>query len=234
MTTKLVKVSMGYQDIMNDEIKQKDVWVIEDKELIKVFSDMAYFPVISALKEGPMTVKQITKQYNEIVKKRAIKMDIPKDAFEKMKRSEKTIYRYIKELTDLELVVLSGQRLVIGKTATENLYSRAAKVFLLNIEDRWWEESDGETIIQRSARIIQAVEGVQKLDLNCFSKRMIELLNSGNNYLYEALNKKYDEVSKILTEGGFEESKKLLSIINIASMLYSEQSKKNLGECFEE
>ena len=225
---------MGHKDIMDDEFEQKDVWVVEDKELIKIFQDPVYFPVISALREGPMTVKQITEKYNKIVRKKAIKMDIPKDAFEKMKRSEKTIYRYIKELSELGIVTNSGQRLVLGKTATENLFSRVAKVFLMcTKENDWWEEDEGEIIIQRAARIIQAVEGIQEIDLNCFSKRMKELLDFGENYLFEALDKKHDEVSIILTEGGLHESKKLLSIISIASMLYSEESKKTLMKCFE-
>jgi hypothetical protein len=137
---------MGHQDIMDDEFEQKDVWVVEDKELVKIFQDPAYFPVISALGEGPMTVKQITEKYNKIVRKKAIKMDIPKDAFEKMfekmKRSEKTIYRYIKELSELGIVANSGQRLVLGKTATENLFSRVAKVFLMSTkESDWWGDS---------------------------------------------------------------------------------------------
>ncbi|MCK4972603.1 MAG: hypothetical protein KAS52_04725 [Candidatus Heimdallarchaeota archaeon] len=225
---------MGHKDIMDDEFKQKDVWVVEDKELVKIFQDPAYYPVISALGEGPMTVKQITEKYNKIVRKKAIKMDIPKDAFEKMKRSEKTIYRYIKELSELGIVTNSGQRLVLGKTATENLFSRVAKVFLMcTKENDWWEEDEGEIIIQRAARIIQAVEGIQEIDLNCFSKRMKELLDFGENYRFEALDKKHDEVSIILTEGGLHESKKLLSIISIASMLYSEESKKTLMKCFE-
>ena len=225
---------MGHKDIMDEEFEQKDVWVVEDRELVKIFHDPAYIPVISALREGPMTVKQIAEEYNNIVKKRAIKMDIPKDAFEKMKRSEKTIYRYIKELSELGIVANSGQRLVLGKTATENLFSRVAKVFLMcTKENDWWEEDEGEIIIQRAARIIQAVEGIQEIDLNCFSKRMKELLDFGENYLFEALDEKHDEVSKILTEGGLHESKKLLSIISIASMLYSEESKKTLMKCFE-
>ncbi|MCK5304545.1 MAG: hypothetical protein KAJ72_04790, partial [Candidatus Heimdallarchaeota archaeon] len=126
---------MGHKDIMDEEFEQKDVWVVEDRELVKIFHDPAYIPVISALREGPMTVKQIAEEYNNIVKKRAIKMDIPKDAFEKMKRSEKTIYRYIKELSELGIVANSGQRLVLGKTATENLFSRVAKVFLMTTKE---------------------------------------------------------------------------------------------------
>ncbi len=224
---------MGHKDIMDEEFVQKDVWVVEDKELVKAFQDPAYFPVIIALQEGPMTVKQITEKYNNIVRKKAIKMDIPKDAFEKMKRSEKTIYRYIKELSELGIVANSGQRLVLGKTATENLFSRVAKVFLMSTKETdWWDEDDGEIIIQRAARIIQATEGIQEIDLNCFSKQMKNLLSIGNKYLFDALNEKYDEVSTILTEGKLEESKKLLSIINIASMLYSEESKKDLLKCY--
>ncbi len=224
---------MGHKDIMDEEFEQKDVWVVEDKELVKAFQDPAYFPVIIALQEGPMTVKQITEKYNNIVRKKAIKMDIPKDAFEKMKRSEKTIYRYIKELSELGIVANSGQRLVLGKTATENLFSRVAKVFLMSTKETdWWDEDDGEIIIQRAARIIQATEGIQEIDLNCFSKQMKNLLSIGNKYLFDALNEKYDEVSTILTEGKLEESKKLLSIINIASMLYSEESKKDLLKCY--
>jgi hypothetical protein len=79
---------------------------------------------------------------------------------------------------------------------------------------------------------IQAVEGIQEIDFDCFSKQLINLLNFGDKYLFNALDEKYDEVSKILTEGKLEEGKKLLSIISIASMLYLEESKKNLLKCY--
>ncbi len=220
-------------EIMDENFKQKEVWVVEDKELIKKFSDTAYIPVISALREGPMPVRQITDKYNDIVRNKAIKLDIPKDEFEKkLKRSEKTIYRYIKELSDLGIVANCGQRFVEGKTVTENLYCRVAKVILPKSgEDKWWRESEGQTIIQRAARILQIVEDVQEIDLNCFSKRVVDIMNSGNNYVFNALNERYEEVSKILTEGGFEESKKLLYVLSIVSSLYSEAKEESLMKC---
>ena len=61
-------------EIMDENFVQKEVWVVEDKELLKIFSDTAYTPLISALREGPLSVKQITEKYNEIVKNKAIKM----------------------------------------------------------------------------------------------------------------------------------------------------------------
>ncbi len=221
-------------EIMDDNFVQKDVWVVEDKELLKIFSDTAYIPLISALREGPMSVKQITEKYNEIVKNKAIKMGIPKDEFEKkLQRSEKTIYRYIKELSDWGVIANCGQRFVEGKTVTENLYCRKAKVFLPNSgEKKWWRESEDKTIIQRAVRILQIVEDVQEMDLDCFSKRIVDIMNAGDKYVFNALNEKYDEVSKILTEGGLEESKKLLHVLNIVSILYSEAKEKNLLKCY--
>ena len=221
-------------EIMDENFEQKEVWVVEDKELIKKFSDTAYIPLISSLRLGPMSVKQITKKYNEFVRNKAIKMGIPKDEFEKkLTRSEKTIYRYIKELSDLGVVANCGQRFVEGKTVTENLYCRTAKVILPNSgENKWWREIEDTTIIQRAARILQIVEGVQEIDLTCFSKRIVDIMNSGDKYVFNALNEKYDEVSSILTEGGLEETKKLLHVLNIASILYSEAKENGLMKCY--
>ena len=136
-------------------------------------------------------------------------------------------------MSDWGVIANCGQRFVEGKTVTENLYCRKAKVFLPNSGDmKWWRESEDKTIIQRAVRILQIVEDVQEMDLDCFSKRIVDIMNAGDKYVFNALNEKYEDVSKILTEGGLEETKKLLHVLNIASILYSEAKEKSLMKCY--
>ena len=226
---------MGHQDILDDEFKQKDVWVIEDRDLLEFFEDSSYNPVLTALRKGPMTVKEITEKYNEIVKKKAIKLDIPKDAFEKMKRSEKTIYRYIKDLTERELVVVAGQRLIIGKTATENLYCRAAKVFLLNRPDeKCCEDEDSEAVLERAAKIFLKVEKIKDIDIKCLSKTLNEIYEKSNRYIFNALSEHFEEVSNLLISGSVEEGQKLLKYLNMISLVFNEENRNKLMKCIKQ
>ena len=45
-------------------------------------------------------------------------------------KSDKTIYRYVKELSNAGLIVPGGQRVLTGKTATETIYMRKARIFI--------------------------------------------------------------------------------------------------------
>ncbi|MHA2250914.1 MAG: winged helix-turn-helix domain-containing protein [Candidatus Kariarchaeaceae archaeon] len=115
-----------YQDIINYEPQL--LKAIHDDEISKIISDSIYAPIITILRKGPMTVKEIEEAYNRVA-------DAPK--------SDKTIYRYLKELEKAELVVPAGQRVVLGKTATETLFSRTARAFYIqmNIIDFWLTEN---------------------------------------------------------------------------------------------
>ena len=203
---------MGFQDVIDEDFIQKGIGVIEDKEQISHLKDNTYSPIINALTKGPMTVKELTENYNKIVKKRALKLDIPKAVFEKMKRTEKSIYRYVNDLISVGLVDLAGRRVVIDKTASENLYGRTAKVFLLKPEkEDYWLSEEAKVFLEKILRLmklndewkIQEIDRIeQKMIQNAWWNSKRKPTHGTSKIAWEALERLYQNCKKTAVNEG--------------------------------
>ena len=92
-----------------------------------------------------MTVRDLEKAYKEAAEKT--------ESFEP--KSDKTIYQYLKILEQADLIKPAGQRMNIGKTVTETLFSRTASVFLiLGEEPEWWKSKEGLEVARRIGKIV--------------------------------------------------------------------------------
>lgn len=110
---------------------------IKDEKTIEILKDQNHYPILKILKKEPMTVKELEKAYEEETNKR---------------KSNKTIYRYLKTLEDANLVIPAGQLVTTGKTATETIYARSAIAFYLVGEAGTWCEGE------RGKRIMIGIE----------------------------------------------------------------------------
>ncbi len=224
-----------FQDIITFE--QEGVRIIKDKKLQEIFYDEGYSPVIWALRDKPLTVKEILEKYNQYVainiKKHGFKKEEEKKKIENTQRSEKTIYRYLKDLENLGIIAKAGQRVVIGKTATENLFCRTARIFLLeNVKEGWWECEESHAIMDRVARVIGIDKGGKPPSVECLSKLMnkVEKLESGD--IFRMLDEHYDEVSQVILEGTFKENDMLLKALRtIAILRNADKYTKELKDC---
>ncbi|MFX0170345.1 MAG: hypothetical protein ACFE9L_00335 [Candidatus Hodarchaeota archaeon] len=104
-----------YQDAITytqDLIKE-----ISDPSTIKLFEDKNLMLVLKFLRtKNSMTVKDLEDSFAEVGEK----------------KSDKTIYRYLKKLEEADLVVPAGKRVFPSdkkKIATQTLYMRTAKIF---------------------------------------------------------------------------------------------------------
>ena len=227
---------MGYQDSIDSKFNQKGIWVIEDKHLLEILKDDVYNPIINALRKRPMTIKELTENYNEIVKERALKIGIPKAEFERMKRSEKSIYRYVKDLIEANLLTVAGRRVVIDRTASENLYGRTAKVFLMKHEgDDYWDKEEAQVFLEKIAKILSLVLDKPVPSTKCLAEALNDMDSNKLRDVYVGLEEKYDEVSEILLEGTIKESNKVLDIVSMLIRIWnSEDYLKKLKKCFGE
>lgn len=105
----------------------KFIKIIEDDKILEILKDENHYPILKILKKQPMTVKELEIEYEKVTGK---------------KKSDKTIYRYLKNLEDVGLVMGAGQLVTPGKTATETIYSRTAMGFY--IRDRMKNIREGE------------------------------------------------------------------------------------------
>lgn len=227
--------NLEFQDIVTFE--QKGVEVIKDKKLRDIFYDEGYAPVLWALRDQPLTVKEILEKYNQYVALNVAKMELSaKDKKEKTvatQRSEKTIYRYLKDLENLGLIAKAGQRVVIGKTATENLFCRTARIFLLeDVKEGWWECDESQVILDRVARVIGIDKEGKPPSVECLAKLMnkVEKLESGD--IFRLLDEHYEEVSKVILEGTFKENNMLLKALRtIAFLKNADKYDDELKDC---
>ena len=104
--------------------KPQTIIFIEDSKQVEAFNSSELCPIISFLRNGNYTVKEITEAYPAFT---------PNP--EKNSKSDKSIYRYLNELKEVDLIEIVGQRVTKGKTATEKIWGRKAKMFYIDIEN---------------------------------------------------------------------------------------------------
>ena len=121
-----------YQDII--DYKPAILKVLKDEKSLKLLENPNCEMMIPILRKGPMTVQEITKAFNEIAD----------NSSSIETKSAKSIYRYLKALEEVGVVATAGQRLVMGKTATEKLYTRTARVFELRLKYIDWMGEEGK------------------------------------------------------------------------------------------
>jgi DNA-binding transcriptional ArsR family regulator len=139
--------------------------IIRDKDEIKTLYDPNHGPIIRALRKGPMTVRELEEAYKKEAK---IKEELEA-------KTDKTIYRYLKELKDANLVIEAGKRVKIGKTATESLFSRTAEAFIVHdIDEEHWDCDDGKAICKIVGLMLEKSLGEKSLDEKCMKQFMID------------------------------------------------------------
>jgi hypothetical protein len=167
------------QDIIT--YKQKVVIVPDEKDLAKTYNDDNLGLIIKVLRKGPMTVNDLVEEFEK----------------KGIKKSDKSIYRYLKELIELKFVARAGKRIrsINEKDLqSETIYIRTAKLFLTgslkhksekigaeNIEDLY--EVVFALLKQKYGERITSTKGIKNL-LNNFDetkeKLTIELLENAN------------------------------------------------------
>ncbi len=99
--------------------------------------------LLSVVYQKPKTIKEIVAEYNEGLSNKDTK-------------SENTIYRYLKTLSYAKLVENAGQRVTIGKTATETLYRTTAYLQLTTDYDKdLWDTEFGANVSRLMTKLIK-------------------------------------------------------------------------------
>lgn len=310
---------MSYQDVV--DYKQEAVKVISEKELIDVFKEKGYNSVLSALRSGPLTVKELTEKSNQIVEKLSEteydkkldkmifqepseenllillkkisltskeiqkikdkivdlekskgeeefikkldelikfqeyvvklkenvktkkelddedKIQLKKKAkiflIEKNKRSDKTIYRYLKDLTSLGLVAQAGQRVVFGKTATESLFCRTAKIFLLRLEDvKWGDCDESRDMLDKLSQVFALTYNIKPIPVDCLSKLLGRIDDVTGDKFLKMAEDHNNELSDLIRDTSFKQFEKIMHVMNNLTLIMNADSfKEELDEC---
>ena len=103
---------MEYRDFLDAEFVQEGIRIIRDPKIITFFEDENSSIILNLLREKPMTVKELTKRYNEFVTEKGTKQRLPQERILENLRTDKTMYRYIKDLKKAKLIAPAGQRIL--------------------------------------------------------------------------------------------------------------------------
>ena len=125
----MVEVTEPYKNII--DVKPQFVMKISDITASKFLFNSIYAPLILILRKGPLTIPEIVDKYNEILKKDSDNKDSSKTA------KDNTIYKYLKKLIEIGLVIETGAQIDLSKasTKTKTLYQLSSVFFLPDNEN---------------------------------------------------------------------------------------------------
>jgi len=197
---------------------------LRDEEAVKMLKDVNYYPIIKILRKGPMTVRELEKAY----RKEAANSESCEP------KSEKTIYRYLKTLEKADLVVAAGQRVVMGKTATETLFSRTAHVFNFHgKEPAWWKSEKGEQSARWISILLRRFYNNREPSIKCIQNFIIQFETTKEAELKKLLVTADEEILEHIAAAEWDEIKETLYYIEHLSLFLSQPDLlERLRSCF--
>ncbi len=224
---------MEFRDFLDANFKKEVIRIIRDPKLIEYFEDENFSIILNLLRQKPMTVKELTKKYNEYVTEKGTKERLPQQRIIENLRTDKTMYRYIKSLTKSKLIAPAGQRMVIGKTQTEVLYDRTAKIFYVSQESLdWWLGEEGVRTVTTVAGIVGLLQKKTNPSVECLTQLIHQLLQENEEVLFNLFTEKQDEVTKLIYAIEGRETDRAIYITSILlAILNSDEYKKELEKC---
>lgn len=224
-----------YKDIPFDDFKKEGILIIENQEIIDIILDFYYSKIISVMREGPMTIKEITEKLNLLLRTEGKEKRLSEKEIMDSLRSEKSMYRYMKTLEKAKIVKLSGQRVVIGQTAVEKLYSRTADIFYLAPRtSKWWKGEKGRRIMNLVTQSIKLFYGIDNPNSDCLTELMARIADTTHNALFKSYDEKKQQLIELIYSAKDDEMDKALDALDIFEAImnvgeYEEELKKCLG-----
>ncbi len=175
-------------------------------EIINILRNPNYYLIVKVLQKGPMTVRDLEKAYKEAAEKTEL--------FEP--KSNKTIYRYMKILEQADLIKPAGQRMNIGKTVTETLFSRTASVFLiLGEEPEWWKSKEGMEVARRIGKIVSHLLDSSEPPISEIQELLIQYQQTNESEQERLMTTAPEKIVQLITEGDFDQLNKVNDFVQI-------------------
>jgi DNA-binding transcriptional ArsR family regulator len=163
------------QDVLH--FKPTPVKIINTSQAMKLLDDPDYYIIIEILRKKPMTIREIEEAYS-------LKAADHETVGAK---SYNTIYRYLKALEKEGLVIPAGKRIEFGKTASETLFSRTAKLFHYGCKPEMSDEVSD--FINRIVEGLMLVHGRTKKRETCLREVVIEISRAMNDEISQLVEK---------------------------------------------
>jgi len=217
LSTELRREFMTYKDFITAE--QEQIFIIKDEETYRLLSDNKYGPIFEALNTGPLTIKELVTAYNSIA-------DTP--------RKQTSIYNYLMDLVNKDLILKAGQRIISGKTATEVLYSRRAKLYYSSVmTEEYWNTGQSKEIISKVNQLLTVYtlsEGLSDENLTSLFHKIFSNFHNEVGTLFEEHSERIDE---IVTPLSFSQLSRITYVLNMLMMVLTRENyQEELRKCF--
>ena len=195
---------------------------ITNENIIKLFKDKNLSSVIEFLRthKGAMTVPDLEESFKNI----------------KKKKSDKTIYRYLKKLEEAGLVIQAGKRVFPSekKLKTQTLYMRTAKVFYITKSDEAEASPEEKKMITAVGISISKNLNLRLSSVECLEKFLRRFKTQYYSYPRDIIKNAEEEISDLLEDLDFEYSKSLIETISMLALLNDKiEWQGELFKCFE-
>ncbi|MHA2053070.1 MAG: hypothetical protein ACXAB2_13755 [Candidatus Hodarchaeales archaeon] len=209
---------------------------ITDEKIVKLFQNKNLMSILTLLREEKhLTFREIENKLDALFKQ---EFDGPKEEYKS--KSSKSVYRYLKELENANLIIQSGKRVkpTAGKKVkSETLYSRTAKIFYPNSSFK----TDSEKEKHRNPVFDQAVEfflsrlfnkqlkSAELLHELLFRIKMVQVEYSISN-----LKNADEELVNVVSKLDWKPVNSFIDMVGILALLCDETDwKAKIQACFE-
>ena len=214
--------TQNFSDFVPEAVK-----IVRDEEIYKMLYDPVYEPIIVVLREGPMTIEEITARYNDYVEIQGRTNNLSAEVIEKNKKSEMTIYRYIKDLgkENINIVTQAGRQIETGKTTTKALYARTATVFYPILKsEKYWDNKESEDFVNIQATLLELYFKDRTVSKELL-KELLKRIDTDSSQVGAKVFEENNEIVKELTKGlTFKELDKHLTQLSYLIMLFESES----------
>ncbi|HUT80332.1 MAG TPA: hypothetical protein VMZ29_03940 [Candidatus Bathyarchaeia archaeon] len=171
---------MDVQDYIS--YKQEIVKNLTAEQADLAYKDENLLNIIKYLRAGPKTVKELVQDFEQ----------------EGITKSDKSIYRYLKDLIEMKLVARAGKRITSkneSELQTETIYIRTAKVFLAGaLSDKNKKLKDKQT--QLFNEIVKELLSVKFKDRINSSEALGELISMLDKEKYKLTVELFENANK--------------------------------------
>jgi hypothetical protein len=228
---------MKTQDVPDSSFKQEPIILIKEEKKMEIMKNPIYYPILASLREGPKTVKEIEEDSVRLLKQEAKKMGLTdekdiKDYISKRKRSDKSLYRYIQHLIELNYVALWGKRVAMDKPMTEKLFARTAKFFFVEdyYENMICEDPNCIESMSKILGLIYDIPNPDEKQLEKFTSAMKKSFKDVTNTLFR---EKPDEFVKNLENLSLSEVTDVIQTVGIINLVKNSEKYAKLLESLE-
>ncbi|MHA1222861.1 MAG: hypothetical protein ACTSSG_11770 [Candidatus Heimdallarchaeaceae archaeon] len=200
--------------------ERKSVLVIQDEKLVSTLEDEKYKIILLCLRDGPHTLREITKKHNDISSKR---------------KEEITIYRYLIDLIKAGLVIQAGKRVLRGKIATETLYDRVATVYYpVIISEEFWKRPENAIYVEKLSRILELFTNKEKIRRGSVQKLLRKIYSVSESTVSRFLEERTKEISELFKNDSFSDTDIVLRAFDFIAVLnFYPEMQKELKEILE-